>query len=215
MYRKTKKEKDFSLETEKKLYLRLRHPNMEPPSGFVYRDLETNVWISSHANLQDLIQKCINHRHANKLPIPDDFAKFIESSICWSIDPSLVIGFPEDYKPTKYVLARFTVNNFTTIFLQKWKNAGQKLVSIEEAANRTSLCLNCEFNSKHLCLTCSGSDEWIGGWNGRKKQFDSRTGVCQCDAVILFASVHAENPGVDVDSVSVIYPEYCWKNKKE
>ncbi len=199
-----------------KKYPRLKYPLMEPPGGFIFRDLDTNVWMASHVSLKDLIQQCKNHRRANKLVFDEDeFSKFIEATICYSIDPALVLDLPDDHNPSKQMLTLYKANKCTTDYLQKWKNKGQKLVPQEEARNRSAMCLNCEFNATHICLTCKGIDEWIYGWTRRKTVNDKRLGICQCDAVILFASVHARYPGVPTNGQKITYPEYCWKKPEE
>jgi len=193
----------------------LKYPNMEPPGGWVYKDLDTNVWLQSLKSLDDLVLQCTNHRRINKLEIQDKFAEFIESTICYRVDPTLVSGLSEDHDPSGEMISFFKANNRTTQFLSSWTNSGKKVVDDKISATRSALCVNCDFNAKHICLTCKGVDQWIHGWNHGKTPNDNRLGICKCDAVIIFASVHAEKPALIDKGVKAIYPEYCWKFAKE
>ena len=201
--------------SEQKTFPTLKYRSMEPPGGWVFKDLDTNFWTQSHQSLDDLVQQCANHRRLNKLTTRDDFAQFIEASICYRVDPSLVIGLPENHNPSKEMLTLFKVNKYTTNFLQNWQRSGAQIVSQEEATNRAAVCVNCDLNAKHICLTCKGIDEWIYGWNHRKTSHDKQLGICNCDAIILFASVHAVNPEVKLKGYPVLYPDHCWKKEKE
>lgn len=192
---------------------KLKYQDMEPPGGWVYRDLDTNVWISSLISLKDLVQQVINHRRLNKLPIKDDLADFIEASICYRVDPTLVIGLPENTDPSKEMLTIFKVNKYTTNFLQKWRRDGQELVDNNSANDRAALCANCHYNNRQICLTCKGIDNWIYGWTQRKTIHDDKIGICQCDAVVLYASVHAKNATVKPAGFEIMYPAYCWKRQ--
>lgn len=200
---------------EQKSYPKLKYKDMEPPGGWVYRDIDTNVWMASYESLEDLVIKCVNHRRFNNLAIPERFSEFVEASICYRVDPTLVTGLPEDRDPSTEMLTLFKVNKYTTEFLQKWKRDGQKMVDIKEATARAATCVNCKNNNRHICLTCKGIDSWIYGWNQRKTAHDNQLGICQCDAVILFATVHAQDTSVTVNGGSMKYPEYCWKFTRE
>jgi len=186
----------------------LRYRTMNPPGGLVYRDLDTNVWIQSLVNIDDLIQKCIAHRRANELPVADNFAQFIESSICYSIDPALVLDMPDDRKVSDQMLTLFAVNRNTNAYLLNWRlKAGMQMVDQDEANARAETCMSCEYNQKHICLSCKGTDKWINSWTGRSTNYDAVMGVCACDGVVLYATLHSqlETKGE--------FPEWCWKRK--
>jgi len=187
---------------------KLKYRMMEPPGGWVYRDLDTNMWIVSHRNLDDLVSQCKAHRHANELPIPEDFAERIEASIAFSVSPELAVDIPDNRKLSDQMLSLFQVNKKTNQYLNDWRlKGGMKKVSQEEAQTRADTCVKCKYNSKIICLSCKGLDEWINGWTGRKTKSDKVIGVCACDGIILYATVHATQKTVGE------FPEWCWKNK--
>jgi len=195
-------------------YYKLKYRNMEPPGGFVFKDEDTGLWIQSLKTLGDLVQECINHRRINKLPIPEHFAEQIETFLCFRVDPTLVLDMPEQDR-SKEILTIFKVNKYTTEFLQTWKKNGLKFVPIEEATTRAATCVNCEFNAKQICWTCKGSDQWIRGWTGRKTKHDKQLGVCKFDAILLFASIHANHPTLVMKEFKNPFPDFCWKKPKE
>jgi len=188
---------------------KLRYRMMEPPGGWIYRDLDTNMWITSHRNLDDLIHQCKAHRHANELPIPEDFAERIEASIAYSVPPELAIDMPEDRKLSDQMLSLFHVNKKTNQFLLDWRlKGGMQKVPQEEADARAMTCVKCKYNSKIICLTCKGIDQWINGWTGRKTKHDAALGICACDGIVLFATIHSTQKTIGE------FPDECWKKNK-
>ena len=187
---------------------KLKYRNMEPPGGWIFRDMDSGMWVVSHRNLDDLVSQCKAHRHANELPIPEDFAERIEASIAFSVSPELATGIPDNRKLSDQMLSLFQVNKKTNQYLNDWRlKGGMKKVPQEEAQARADTCVKCKYNSKIICLTCKGLDEWINGWTGRKTKSDKVIGVCACDGIILYATVHATQKTVGE------FPEWCWKNK--
>jgi hypothetical protein len=193
------------------IYPRLKNRNMEPPGGWIYRDLDTGMWTASKKNIDDLIAQCIAHRRANDLPIPSDFAQKIETSLAFSVSPELAIDLPDDRKIGPRAITLYHVNKATNAYLLGWRlKAGMAKVDGDEALGRAETCASCKFNNRTLCLTCNGSDQWIGAWTGRRSKFDPVLGVCEQDGIILYATLHSKHPPHPLNGV---FPAFCWKAK--
>ena len=185
---------------------RLRYRMMEPPGGWCYKDIDTNMWITSRRDLDDLIRQASAHRHANKLDIPADFAERVEASIAYSVSPELAIDMPNNRKISNQAISLFQANKKTNQYLLDWRlKGGMKKVTQDEADARAAVCTKCEYDSKIICLACKGIDQWINGWTRRKTRHDAALGICACDGVILFATVHATQKTVGE------FPAWCWK----
>jgi hypothetical protein len=188
---------------------KLKYRNMEPPGGWVYRDLDTGMYLNSLRNIDDLIRRCKAHRQANDLPIPDDFGEKIEASIAYSVAPELAIGLPETRVLNQNMASLFEVNKKTNQYLLDWRlKCKMEMVKRDEAETRAAQCVGCKNNNRVICLTCKGIDQWVNGWTGRHTKQDKHLGVCSCDGIVLYATIHSalENKGE--------FPEQCWKNKK-
>lgn len=188
-------------------YPRLKNRRIDPPGGFVFRDEDTGMWSQSLMNLDDLVLKARQHREANQLPVPEDFAKQVEAFICYRIDPSMVEGMSADRKISERQLNLITVNKLTQNFMSSWSKNGHHYVEQNEADGRATLCANCTYNKKY-CLSCHALDQWCRSWTGNKRtKLDKEMGICQCDGIILLASLHVQmNYKQDAG-----YPESCWK----
>ena len=189
---------------------KLKYRNMEPPGGWVYRDLNTGMYITSLHNLDDLISKCKAHRHANELEIPVDFAERIEASIAYSVLPELAIGLPEGRKASNEMMSLFKVNKNTNNYLLDWRlKHGMQMVSQDEADKRALQCVGCKENNRIICLTCKGIDQWVNSWTKRSTKHDKSLGVCACDNIVLYATLHSTLPTTGE------FPEGCWKNESD
>jgi len=194
----------------KKKYPHLNHRNIDPPGGWRFKDIDTNMWIVSLRNLDDLIQQCCSHRRANELQIPDDFAEFVEASICYACPPEISSGFPDDRKMSERATSLYQVLRNTNVFLLNWRLKGNTEKVIQDEANtRAFVCVKCKYNNKTLCLSCHGHDQWINGWTGRKTKHDAALGVCACDGIILYATIHSTL------KTSGEFPDHCWKKTKQ
>lgn len=187
---------------------RLKNRHMEPPGGWVYRDLDTGIFVTSLRSLDDLISQCKAHRRANDLEIPEDFDLRIEASIAFSVAPELALDLPADRKASEAMLNLFQVNKRTNQYLLDWRlKHGLKMVSVEEAEERAKQCVGCKQNSRVICLTCQGTDQWVNSWTKRWTKHDKSLGVCVSDGIVLYATVHS------VLETSGEFPEGCWKAK--
>lgn len=185
---------------------------MEPPGGWTYRDLDTNVWLISRRNLDDLIVQVLNHRRGNKLPCPEDLPAKIESCIAYRVPPELAVDLPNDRKASAIGMQVFNVSRNTNQWLQTWVQKGMQKYSNKEADERAASCLVCENNRREICLSCKGLDIWVNNFTGRSTTHDPQLGVCACDGIIIYATIHTK-PSLEFMFTHVDdTPEFCWKH---
>jgi len=183
---------------------------MEPPGGWVYRDPDTNMWLASNKNIDDLISQARAHRHANKLAIPEDFSERVEAFIAYAVPPELALDIPSNRVASSVTLQIFSVNKFTNAWLLKWQKHGFRKCHQDEAEQRAQTCQTCMMNRRELCLSCKGIDIWVNSWTGRHTKCDPMLGVCAIDGIVIFASVHAL-PGNGLEFYTRDAPPNCWK----
>lgn len=153
-------------------HLRFTDPRTEPPGGYRYKDPNTG-YISIGGTLAICIKNAEDHRSANDLAIPEDFAFQVETWICrqiggrWCMDRK-----PRPIPPTepKQSLLRRVISS-AHLTLDVVKNGSRGLFALMSTANyvdtpvaqrRARVCAGCDLNrASPECTACGGLDGFV------------------------------------------------------
>jgi hypothetical protein len=198
--------------------LEFKHKAVVPPGGYRYVDPDTKFEFAAHATLLALCVSVSKHRAANDLEVPPNLPAIVEDWICRHIPIEMtsahkkaaIVGHRGPFSAT-------AVRQITQTMLRQWRRAGRKTTSIQEAAKRADVCIDCVQNTQKTgCQSCNGERNWVQSFLGRKGTRDAKLYVCAVDATMNLASIHMP-PGVIQGSiplqVATRFPESCWKRK--
>ena len=163
-------------------HLRFTDPRTEPPGGYRYKDPNTG-YLSIGGTLAICIKNAEDHRRANDLAIPEDFAFQVETWICrqvggrWCMDRRPV-AVPAS-EPKQSLLRR--VISSAALGLEVVRNGSQAMfklmstanyVDAARAQNRAKICAACPLNrASSACTSCGGLDGTVTKLVGQTKNF--------------------------------------------
>lgn len=197
--------------TPEKQKQRLMSRNRLPPGGaWFYTVPETKAKFEDRMSFRALVQKVVDHYHANKLPVPDDLDIIIEQHICENTSSGVCTGGSGQARRLDF----FSVLSATEVMIRRRLTSSQDFfVTQEEAVARAQICLSCPLNLKHMCTTCNGLRETFKRLVvNRNTPYDSKLGVCEACGCGLSAKVHIRKkylPPMPDDTAGKV-PEYCW-----
>jgi hypothetical protein len=185
------------------------------PGGWRYTDPDTGNKTIAGCFI-DLVDKAVEHRITNGLPIPLNMSELIEDQLCSQIKPSFwheretVAAKPDD-------LHAMTVNQKVEALNRAFKSYGSITVPATVATERSKVCRFCSCNKPTSCLSCNGVYDWLcKKFNLPALPDDDYLHSCSVDRVYNKAQVHLT---VEVFASKVgqahlsRYPESCWKRK--
>lgn len=199
--------------------LSLIDPYTVPPGGFRYIQKETNATLSA-PSMMELLMNVRNHRLANNLPIPLEWKRDVEHSLCEQLPPNFCrhipgtrdIPLPPAHRPLSVVEAITGAK-----IIGAWLFKGFAKVSQEEADRRSKICASCPFNQQSDgCTTCSSNAmrEAVESVLGKSKTIAHDNlhvcNVCGCTLKVAvwcpIELIQKHKP----DKQSEYAPSFCW-----
>lgn len=187
---------------------KLINPMAEPPNGFTYVDDDTG-YMTVGASLSSLIQIARDHRRANELPIPEDFAAQVEHHVCLENPPSFSTGALAAGESHSSVLDEYRIRRNVQSLLNGYKAHGKELVDPNLANRRAETCVGCAENIQSpICLGCVGLIDFAHGYFSRTTPVDKQLKVCRQTACMLKTQVHI--PDEALIDFEADFPDQCW-----
>ena len=192
-------------------YERLKDRHKQPMGGWNYRDKDLQKLVVA-GDFMGLVRMCIELRNRNGLPIPSEYEKVIEHSICRRLPDRFVKNRTQALDQQSLVLAE--VQSRTQKLLTKWAREGRPLVGDDVAKERAEICQHCVDNVRMGCLSCKGLDAWVLQWIGtaRRTGYEDVIHGCRRGGFLLFAGIHFP---VELLGSADGSPGNCWRRKKE
>lgn len=187
-------------------------PSDKQDRSFRYTHAETGH-VSHGADYRSWIIACKEHRRANNLPIPADFASRAEDQLCGELPPTWCKQSGGSTVDTGFSLGdvvdwiKAVANRFVS---------GQPLVSQEEANRRARICVQCPLNiDAGGCGSCSKAVSFLTpGMASRSTPYDSdlkNCAICKCfNRVQAFFPLSALLAN-ETPEKEALYPAFCWK----
>lgn len=193
---------------------KLRPVTTHPHGGFSYTQEETGHHMSDRT-FAGLLNKVIEHRKANNIPVPFNIDDIVESHVC-SEHPDFCrdkdVKIPKrDQQITLELAVRFT----KTLFYA----AGERVDQVE-AESRAEVCSTCESNVEPIgCNGCTRGivKKVISFVTGSKTTSkDSQLKSCRhcgCfNAAQIWMPVNALQKSISEEENQAL-PDNCWKKK--
>lgn len=116
----------------------------KPPGGWKYTVPETGISVTGDF-FSVLYKRVVDHRRANRLPVPDDYREFLEDAACRETQPPGSRCGERKPKPVGEKPIQHLMLNRVERFLKTvWQAIlERKFVSKEEAERRVAVCLGC------------------------------------------------------------------------
>lgn len=209
-------------------FQRLIRQNETPPGGYRYRDRDTGFLITENS-FGDWIAAGIRHRKANNLPVPDDFARQMETQLCENMPAGVCVyddgtqpASPHDCRLSSGAVFRGMESVgalLTSLALEKIGIGDGPFVDQAEADRRAAICSRCHKNvGTGECVSCGamskikeGIEATIGA---RQTESDSRLNFCCVCTCSLKTIVFVKKPILDrgmTDKMREQSPSHCWK----
>jgi hypothetical protein len=116
----------------------------KPPEGWRYTIPENGVLIKADF-FEELWKKVLRHRHANSLPIPEDYREFLENAACEETSPpgsrcGAPRRKPRESRPIQHLMISHVERFLSTVWAAI---VDRKFVSRDTALERVSVCIGC------------------------------------------------------------------------
>lgn len=190
---------------------RLIPTSLTPHGGYSYTQPETNHTLTAY-DFRSLVERVIQHRKANNLPVPFNIDDAVEMYICHE-RPELCEDRSQTPSQAQPLTLALAVRLTKTLIA-----AGNKRADEDEANRRAEICAACTDNVEPT--GCSGCNkplvkkavEFIVG--GRKTAYDSSLKSCKHCGCFNAAQVW-----IPLDALQSVIsegendnlPDHCWK----
>lgn len=197
----------------------------KPPNGWKYTVPETNVLITADF-FEELWKRVLKHRHANNLPIADDYREFLENAACEETNPpgsrcGAPRRKPRANKPIQHLMLSHVQRFLETVWAAV---KDRKFVEREEAVSRVDVCIDCPLRTT-MPGGCSGCYTLLGQ---AKKLLDKNgaieippdedgtvrnvCGACGCFIPVKVALMNSTLNKAEAGKRPA-YWEGCWRNE--
>lgn len=116
----------------------------KPPGGWKYTVPETGITVTGDF-FSILYKRVVDHRRANRLPVPDDYREFLEDAACRETQPPGSRCGESKPKPVgERPIQHLMLNRVERFLKTVWQAIlERKFVSREEAQRRVDVCMGC------------------------------------------------------------------------
>jgi hypothetical protein len=192
---------------------RLKDTSLVPPDDF--RFTHETGYTTTARTYNDWVERAKEHRTANNLGIPLDFAVRMQDQLCGLIPPEWCSRDAGDV--SSWVDTRFSWNDFTEgmkVF-GHWAALGTPLVEQKEADRRAAICVSCPLNvAVSGCASCHKIASMITGAVAKKRGAHDdhlrACAICRCSlkAMVWFPmEILRSNESADRQALR---PDFCW-----
>lgn len=195
--------------------LKLRRPDVEPPTGWLYTVEQTGFTIRA-GDKASLVERVSKHMSANDLRVPANLPDVVEDWICRRCPPDMIVN-PANVKldPTLRPVTESAVFAATQGYINAWRTLGRSVVTTAAAIERANVCLECSKNSSAAsCANCTGIRQWAHGWIRTSLPMEKLLFVCSVtmslNQIVVMLPAAAVRKGTHPETVPY-HPEHCWK----
>lgn len=193
--------------------MKLRHPNTEPPGGWIYLEERTGYWMGPNDSLFELAQVVAEYRKYQKLgpvDIPSVEAQ-IGEQLCSRLGPEFCHVSPGEFWSNAGVgLTMSRIIDFSATALA-FIASGSKMVDKPEWQRRADICKKCPFNRNPPGCACTPFFKIMAGAVPSDKKDDGLR-VCLVCGCGLAVKTLIPNEILDKAESPAIFPAHCWRH---
>ena len=194
---------------------RLRDKNLTPAGGWVYLNVETDLWLKGD-NWLDLVAKVKAHRTYKGLS-NHGIEIAIETQLCETLGEQWCrANKGETWNPLENIGKKIGIKQLASLsaFILEWIKSGESIVSKDISSERATICRKCPVNRPLSQCACTPFYKAVNALvpEYRKEKDLHVCGICGCSLpakVLMPQSVIQK----DNSNKKLKYPNGCWQNE--